>query len=144
MPGNLRLRLDDLLFRVIVPVVEKNLFVVLGGRGVVNDDSGIAIVKNALAGPASAVPQSLRSLTERENQPSNARLINSRSPNTPSSISFVGSQRGSRLTYELESARRRPINVSATIRPPTGPSFLVLIGLFPSRVFTVTVDSTVS
>jgi hypothetical protein len=54
MPGNLRLRRDDLLFRVIVPVVEKNVFVVLGGRGVVNDDSGITIVQNALAGPVQA------------------------------------------------------------------------------------------
>jgi len=42
------------LFRVIVPVVEKNVFLVLGGRGVVNDDSGIAIVQNALAGPVHA------------------------------------------------------------------------------------------
>jgi hypothetical protein len=44
MPGNLRLRRDDLLFRVIVPVVEKNVFLLLSGRGVVNDDSRIAIV----------------------------------------------------------------------------------------------------
>src|SRR5471030_2182438 len=51
MPRNLRLWLDDLLFRVIVPVVEKNLFVVLGGGGVVDDDSGIPIIQDALSGP---------------------------------------------------------------------------------------------
>src|SRR3984893_17840477 len=72
-----------------------------------------------------------------------AAAISSLSPKTPLTAR-LGVHSGFSLMYELPSPTRSPTNVSATMRPPTGPSLRVLIFLLPFVVLSVTSVSTVS
>src|SRR5436190_23189664 len=76
-------------------------------------------------------------------QPWRAVAMSSRRPKAPFTAR-LGVQSGFWAKNELLSPRRIPTKVSATIRPPTGPSFRVLIFQSPLVVLIVTSVSTVS
>ena len=69
--------------------------------------------------------------------------MTSRRPKIPLVASF-GCQSGFCATYELLSASSSPTMVSATMRPPTGPSLRVLIVLLPLVVLMTASVSMVS